>query len=292
MNCIYYKKYKILVVLEIFMKNLFGYFKKGDNSRRDKFILRELKDDNRKEIEELRDETQALEKKKKIPFWVSILIYILALAGLVIVGAFMKNLNKFSQLMESVGYLFYIGVGLIVVAIGLTILISYHNKKLNQDPEVLEFVDEATKKIEDVKAALEIPSTAIDVDIVISMIKLDKNGSEKIVKMLDFFGENNEVSLFVEDNKLCIADIELVLGIPLDSIIGFELVDKKIKLPSWNKEDNPKSEKYSEYVRTVSDGIILNNYYQLVFEVEQEKYYTVIPNYEYNRVKNLIDNNK
>lgn len=274
------------------MKNLFGYFKKGDNSRSDKFILRELKDDNRKEIEELRDETQALEKKKKIPFWVSILIYILAIAGLIIVGAFMKNLNKFSQLMESVGYLFYIGIGLIVVAIGLTILISYHNKKLNQDPEVLEFFDEATKKIEDVKAALEIPSTAIDVDIVISMIKLDKNGSEKIVKMLDFFGDNNEVSLFVEDNKLCIADIELVLGIPLDSIIGFELVDKKIKLPSWNKEDNPKSEKYSEYVKTVSDGIILKNYYQLVFEVDKEKYYIVIPNYEYDRVKNLIDNNK
>lgn len=108
------------------MKNLFGYFKKGDNNRSDKFILRELKDDNRKEIEELRDETQALEKKKKIPFWVSILIYILAIAGLIIVGAFMKNLDKFSQLMENTGYLFYIGIGLIVVAIGLTILISYH----------------------------------------------------------------------------------------------------------------------------------------------------------------------
>ena len=54
------------------MKNLFGYFSKAEDKRRDRFILREINEENKKQIEELRDETVEFDKKKKTPFWVQL----------------------------------------------------------------------------------------------------------------------------------------------------------------------------------------------------------------------------
>ena len=274
------------------MKNLFGYFSKAEDKRRDRFILREINEENKKQIEELRDETVEFDKKKKTPFWVQLLVYIMAGAGIIIVGSFIKNADNFSQLMEHVGYLFYIGIVLILAAVGLTVLVYFRNKNLDKDPEVERFANKIINKVEEVKEELDVPSTAIKVDIIASKVKIDKNGTEKVVKIGNFFGNNIENDLFVEKSNLCIADVEMVVGIPLDSIIGFELVNKKIILPSWNKEEHPKSENFKEYVKISQYGLLVKNYYQLIFQVDDEKYYIVIPNYDYDRVKKLLDENK
>lgn len=127
---------------------------------------------------------------------------------------------------------------------------------------------------------LHVPENAENTEILVSSYKR-KKGEIKRVKtgLWDFF--NFEVKAFAEDGKLCIADLTQRYEIGLDEIKEIKYIQKKVLIPSWNKEETIKSEKYKKYRITYNNtGFILKGYYAIIIRCGEEEYEIHIPPYE------------
>lgn len=129
---------------------------------------------------------------------------------------------------------------------------------------------------------LNIPDDAIDVDY------LWEVNEPKAKKLFDFY--NQEMFTYIQDESLCIATLSEVYKIPLTEIKEVIKTDTKYKFFNWNKENEPKNNKYNDCKVIVEDAI----YYkvkacQINIENSLGNYFIVIPEYEYQVIKELLN---
>ena len=264
------------------MKNLFGLFKKTSDNNFDKFVLRKLSDDNSAKIDNLSNEGEQLKKEKVPPQWLSYVSIFAILIGLLFAVSILLAKDGFVTALQTRGYFFYIGIGLFVVGLVTQIVVRIKTKKSNSDPEVEEYVSKVEKTVKECEFELEIPETAVAIDVLFTIMKKNGKGEEKLSQMALIQYLNQELKIFAENDLLCFADNVMVIGLPINSFKGIKKINKKIPLPQWNKSEPFNGPTYKPFkLYTNQTGFIwMKPYYKIDFEVDGEQYYFLLPSYE------------
>ena len=264
------------------MKNLFGLFKKTSDNNFDQFVLRKLSDDNSTKIDNLSNEGEQLKKEKVPPQWLSYVSIFAILIGLLFAVSILLAKDGFVNALQTRGYFFYIGVGLFVAGVVTQIIVRIKTKKSNSDPEVEEYVSRVEKTVKECEFELDIPETAVAIDVLFTIMKKNARGEEKLSQMALIQFLNQELKVFVENDLFCFADNVMVIGIPINSFKGIKIINKKIPLPQWNKSEPFNGPSYKPFkLYTNQTGFIwMKPYYEIDFEVDGEQYYFLLPSYE------------
>lgn len=264
------------------MKNLFGIFKKSNDNNFEKFVIRKLSDDNSEIIDNLSNEGEQLTKEKVPPQWLSYVSIFAILIGLLFAVSILLAKDGFVNALQTRGYFFYIGVGLFVAGVVTQIIVRIKTKKSNSDPEVEEYVSRVEKTVKECEFELDIPETAVAIDVLFTIMKKNAKGEEKLSQMALIQFLNQELKVFVENDLFCFADNVMVIGIPINSFKGIKIINKKIPLPQWNKSEPFNGPSYKPFkLYTNQTGFIwMKPYYEIDFEVDGEQYYFLLPSYE------------
>ena len=93
---------------------------------------------------------------------------------------------------------------------------------------------------------------------------------------------NLEVKVYETGSELHIADIENVYSFDKLEIRGITTVKKRIMIPSWNKDEDPRRGRFKPYKMTVSNtgDVSFKPYYILNIERDRQKYGLYFPCYE------------
>ena len=264
------------------MKNLFGILKKSNDNNFEKFVIRKLSDDNSKIIDNLSNEGEQLTKEKVPPQWLSYVSIFAIMIGLLFAVSILLAKDGFVSALQTRGYFFYIGIGLFLVGLIVQIIVRVKTKKSNSDPEVEEYVSKVEKAVKECEFELEIPDTAIAIDVLFTIMKKNNKGEEKLSQTSLVQYINQDLKVFIEKDSLCFADNTMVIGIPLDSVKGIKMIKKRIPLPQWNKSEPFNGPTYKPYkLYTNQTGFIwCKPYYEIDLDIDNESYYFLIPCYE------------
>lgn len=270
------------------MKNLFGFTKDGINNF-EKFVIRKIEQDKSDELDELVEQGDTLKKEKLAPLWMTIVMYIAGGIGfLCTVLTFLNKNGGFTASMKNAPYIFYTGIGLLVLALALFLYSSYKNKKAYKDDEVNDYLKVVDEKVHECLTELDVPQFYKKIDVLFSIEKQNKKDEKVNAKIAGMYNYvNQETNVFAENNKLCFADNTMVVSIPFDSIVRIEEIKKNTFLPQWNKSEPLK--KYKEYkVKANQYGIIAKTLYKFYLNVDGEEYYFIVPNYDFEEMINII----
>ena len=265
-----------------FMKNLFGIFKKSNDNNFEKYVIRKLSDDNSERIDNLSNEGEQLTKEKVPPQWLSNASIFAIMTGLLFAVLMLLAKDGFVSALQTRGYFFYIGIGLFLVGLIVQIIVRVKTKKSNSDPEVEEYVSKVEKAVKECEFELEIPDTAISIDVLFTIMKKNNKGEEKLSQASLFQYINQDLKVFTEKDLFCFADNAMVVGIPLDSVKGIKMIKKRIPLLQWNKSEPFNGPNYKPYgLYTNQAGFIwCKSYYEIDLDIDNESYYFLIPCYE------------
>ncbi len=151
-----------------------------------------------------------------------------------------------------------------------------------------ERIDEASKAA---RAEMHIPDDDVSVEILPFTYKMkgDKQIPEKKAGQFD----NSPMSMFVKNDRLCIFDGVGLYEIPLSDIKGYRTYDEDYRIDFWLKDDESTDEKYKEF-KIKKCGILeykTHTYYgvEVVSEATGETFEMLVPGYDLNELKKLID---
>lgn len=267
------------------MKYLFGTVKKSNEKNFERFIIRSLSEDKTQETNKLLKEGASLEKKKAPLVWLTLASVVLMCCGLMFVTPMLSLFSKkpFATPMNEKWINFYIGVSLFAVGLISFIVFKIVSSRTKKDPEVKQYVAKALRTAKECEFDLGVPENALKMDVVATILRRTKNGEEVIdtlwtpVPYLNF-----ETNVFLENDNICFADTQIVIALPLKSIIGIKTINKSISLTQWNKQESYKSEKYKSYkfARTNIGTLLSSPYHEIHFDIEGEIYCLIIPCYE------------
>lgn len=120
---------------------------------------------------------------------------------------------------------------------------------------------------------------------VLSEQSVKKNGIVKNEKKTVFF--NVILSVFIENDTLCFADLYSVIAIPLNSLLPLEKVEKSYLFKYWHKVDSPTT--YMDFGIVASTHYAGSYYYALPFRYKNEVYAIFIPPYDVEAWKSLLE---
>ncbi len=272
------------------MKYLFNFSKKNDNQNFNKFVIKEADKELIEKHDKIFDEGESLSKEKTMNPIVETISLIVFLCALFIVVSFFASKKGFRFTYENNTILFYVSVGIMGVSGIITFISKILKWRASKDPELEHLVFRENESARELEYDLNIKEDAINMDIIFASTKTDKQGIEKITNTSLINFVNMELKVFIEEDKLCFADIEKIIGIPLDSIKSIEEVNKTIALPAWNKDE----ETLKKYKLKINgyNMIMIKPYYQVNLLLDNEDYYFYLPSYEIDVFKELIGYNK
>lgn len=278
--------------MKINKRYFFAASKKMTKPLFEQYVVRKISDEKESEFEKIQAKGERLKKEKTVSPWLFNISYVVALFGLALIFGILQADDGFENAMKSRGWLFYLGIILLLIGIITWIFCYFTNKKANKDPQVLNYISETNSIIEEAHNELNIPLSSIKIDVIFALTKKDKNNHEKFDNMGLIRFINQELHIFIEDGKLCFGDHSMVIGIPIESIINIEEVKKNICLPKWNKEKKPNSEEYKKYkIRQNGYGLFYSKpYFCISLCIDGVESYFYLPNYDIDSFRNLISN--
>ncbi len=270
------------------MHNIFKAYD-SENEEIKKYTIREISKEKIEQMEKLENEAQGIVKKTNGPLWLRIIAYIAIWIGIILFASALSarsEAEKVTNVMRIV-----LIVGIVICLIGAVIIFYLKNnaKKISNDSNTLNLVDDINKSIEDSYNELNIPSNAISMDIFFVPIKVTRKGEEKHMKALYTY-INKELKVFVEEDNLCFADNYRVIALKLSSFKNIVKINKRITIPFWNKEKSFIDAEYKDYkIKSNAGGLIfLKSYYSIKHELNNLEYEFLIPNYELNNLLSIL----
>lgn len=270
------------------MKNIFG-LKFAENAEIDGkgFILRESDDALLNQMDDYNSDYEAFEKKSGLPSWVTVIYYISLFLALGIPLGLFQSVGKTSFIAVWNHSFWLIIIGIISWII-LFILHLYKKVRIKRVVESNAFntLEKHTEELyQFITKDLKIPANASQVDILFYMYKEKKGKLKPISSMYQY--KNTPLLLFVEKGSLCLADISMVLAIPLESITRIIRVNKRTRVYGWNKQEPYNKGEYKKYKITKNkfDILFFKPYYSLQLSNWTGDYEILIPAYDIDKFK-------
>lgn len=262
--------------------------KKNDKTNGDEFIVRTVSSYATERYEESKEELKVTFEKAKLPrplrITKTICLYVWAFVLAVTVRLIVDNgVVNFSQFYGNAPYVFWAGGAAFVAWIILSIKTGQINKEVLNSNEAENTANDFKQNLDNVYAELGVPEDAASVEILCFRYVLKKGEiSVKSYPLSTCTHANVDVVAFVEDGNLCIADVEHRYEFPLSEITGIRLVNKKIIMPCWNKDEEHTSPKYKQYkIWTDKYGsVYAKNHYVIEIDHFGENFGLYFPPYE------------
>ena len=254
-----------------------------------KNVLRKSSDDMDEQQDEMEEKMGELKKKSSIHPALNIFGTILyAVAIILLVAGIRACGNTDEDVMAFVfrsWWLWLLGGCSLIGAIIINVIKRKKAKEVVESEEFKSFEKQSTEVCNKSYEELNVPQNAYDVDLFVSFVKVKASG-KKVNALIMSECDNPEFKVFVEDGKLCIADVSMVVGVPLENLVGIEKINKTISFTDWNKTTSYKDGEYRSYKITENKygTLFIKPYYALKLTVENEEYSLYFPPYELDKI--------
>ena len=227
-------------------KNIFGVSNTADKIDGADFIVRQTSDELLKKMDNVGAEANALvEKGTPSRRWALFRTLLLTMGMLLLMfGIFNANsagVYSFSGVFQTSPVLMIAAIGCIVLAVVMLIIERIRLKKAGQNEEITEWRTRLKEAEQEAFDALQTPPDAILMDLFTVTYSL-KNGEMRNATYTAF-----DFHAWIENECLCLADVESVVAIPLDAIKSISELPGKMQFYFWNKKEPPQSEAYRQY---------------------------------------------
>lgn len=257
------------------------------------FVTNRIGDEQIKLFENCENEIEAFRKKHNFPFWLSIVQFLAAIAGLFCLFVFISLIEDdltFTEAYASYAALLYLGIAFLLTSAALFISEKAINKRALASEEHLALERAADETVKAAERQLEIPPQAKKIDFLNEVVIRKKNGKEK--PLANQFGKytNYEEYVYVRNGNLCLSDLYTEYSVPLASLKKIRAIRKSASFSPWNKEESPRSPRYRSYrLRTNAYGVIYcKPCYSVWIEDERGEFELLLPNYELESFNSLV----
>lgn len=224
------------------MKNIFqivfDQMSKTSSAEYEKYIIRRLSKKEEEKINKMSNQYNSAEQKLALPKWLyfclrisfmgmstSFLLWFL-LFFTEVKNGFVPFLQKYLWL--EIIFLAFLG-GLLVSILASTIF----KKRKKSIPLKKNAEDIFADIVKESKKGLKVPDNAVGLEVLMSEAILKKNGLKEPKSR---FFSNVVLNAFIENDMLCLADLYVVIGIPLNEIKGIEAVKEVYRFQYWHKK--------------------------------------------------------
>ena len=242
------------------MKPIFGIDitenKRNEVVNGKEFIVNTVSEQRAEALDTNREELSETVKKSKFPLWLQIIYFITGVYAGIVICSIIGNLADIGlkQMYNNAPILIISGLISGAVWLVLFAFSKIKQKKVLNENDVEHQVQQLDNNAKSIYAEMNVPSDADAVDILMQKYKI-KNGSP-VAATTGFQVSpyiNIDCKVYVENDSLHIADLENVYAFPLSELKSIKTVSKRICVPFWNKEENPKKGIYKQY------KIVVNN---------------------------------
>ena len=256
------------------------------------FIIRSISRDLSEKLENAEDKIDDIQEKAKLPLWLRIFKLICQFVALTFFIGILRGSGEVtvSQAYANAPYLFWICGAAFALWGAIAILGRAKEKETLEVSGVDNVVENLKRDQNEALADLCVPANALSVDFLVFSYKIKK---DKVVPQAPGFLPtpyiNIELNVFVENESLCMADMETVHAFSLSEIKAIKKIKKRISMLGWNKNEAPTKGIYKPYKMTVNNmGCIFMKYhYCLVVEREGVEYEIYFPCYELPIIENI-----
>lgn len=268
------------------MNNFFGYKNNADDFYGENYLDRKLSEETAQLIEDKQEEVNTYNKKVTIPFWLSLVMYFCLMFPVMVLAAVLKNLGEksFAEIMSNSSGLIIGAIISLVVGLGIY-LYSIWKRKKGVSKDETETLETAVNDVEaKCKAELNIPADADAINVLVGVEEVNKNGEVKKTNYLPL-----NAFIFIEDNAICFAFIDALYKIPTSDIVDIKQ-NKKLTFVGWNKETEPKNNKYNDHKVVVQSGMFYTTMtYNVIVDNGFNKLAIIIPCYDIKTIADLLE---
>lgn len=268
------------------MNNFFGYKNNADDFYGENYLDRKLSEETTQLIEDKQEEVNTYKNKVTIPFWLSLVMYFCLMFPVMVLAAVLKNLGEksFAEIMSNSSGLIIGAIISLVVGLGIYSYSIWKRKKGVSKDET-ETLETAVNDVEaKCKAELNIPADADAINVLVGVEEVNKNGEVKKTNYLPL-----NAFIFIEDNAICFAFIDALYKIPTSDIVDIKQ-NKKLTFVGWNKETEPKNNKYNDHKVVVQSGMFYTTMtYNVIVDNGFNKLAIIIPCYDIKTIADLLE---
>lgn len=252
------------------------------------FIARSVSKQTIEEYDHKRENLEKTIKKSKLPLWLRI---IKLLSGWFSIIVFISCIRPgFKTAFKNAPGLIIIGVFCGILWAVLHFVSKKKEKQVLKEENAEEQLEELNEDFLSIEDELNVPKDAVEIDILSFKYKL-KNGEIRPcaigMQMTEYF--NPIVKIYATPDKLHIVDLENVYSFKKSEIKSIITVNKRISVPTWNKEENPTKGKFKSYKMTVNNfgHVFFKPYYILEIEKDNQTFGIYFPCYELDTIEKL-----
>lgn len=278
------------------MKPIFGTDvtrnKRNENMNGTEFITRMVSKHTAAQYDAKQEDLEQTVEKSKLPLWLRIVKYLMGgYAGIVIIGT-LKALSNVSleQALKNAPGLIVSGVVCGVLWGVLHVISKYKAARVLKADNADGQIEEINRDVEEIYRELDVPGNALSVDVLVFRYK---EKGDKIVPhtvgLQTTAYMNFEVKMFASDEAIHMADLESVYTFAKSELKAITTVNKRISVPSWNKDCDPRKGEFKPYKMTVSNtgDVFFKPYHILEIERNGQTFGLYFPCYELAAVEAL-----
>lgn len=245
------------------------------------FITRSV---TKQKLENYETKVENLEQtieKSRLPLWLRIVKYLCGILSLMILAATIRA--GFDTAMRNAPFLVLSGFFCGILWLVLQFAAKKKEKKVLAEDHAEQQSDEIEVDTNAIREELEVPQDALDVDVLLFRYKTK---GEKITPHAQALQTtvyiNLPVKLYATDEEIHLADLEAVYSFKKSELKAITTVNKRIGVPNWNKEEDPRRGEYKPYKMGVNNmgDIFFKPYYILEIERDGQQYGIYFPCYE------------
>ena len=262
-------------------KNIFGVSNTSDHIDGNDLIIRI----NSEEVLGKLDQIEAEARTLSAPYLPSRRLALLRTLSLslalmcLVVGIFnAKNTGNwsFAGVFQASPYWLAAFFGLLVLSVVVIVIEHKRTKAVQSDASVAEWKERSAKAQEEAYQALQIPPDALSMDVFTATYAM-KNGVPKNTTYTAF-----DFRAWVENDCLCLSDVENVVAIPLSALRGIAELPGRVTFYFWNKPESPDSETYRQYHirKTYFGAYSVAGVRRVHIQSESGEYELLLPPYE------------
>lgn len=259
--------------------------KRNDVNNGEELCIARASAQNADALTESRERAEELIESAKLPFPLRLLRAFCGFIALVFGASLVVPILEIglAQSYSNAPALFWLFFASLIIWVLIRIATKKKEKSVLAEGNVDSMVEEIRSNVSELYSELNVPEDALTVDLILFRYKI-KDGEVKpdAMALMPTAFINVEARIFARDGSLCIADVETLYAIPLESIKRIRRVDKRISVPNWNKEVGFNEGEYKKYKMTANNMgcVFFKPYYILEFEYCGEEWGLYFPPYE------------
>ncbi len=251
------------------------------------FSIRKAPPELSEGLERISGEAMEIEKKRELPSFFSGVKYLAGFVAMIMVVALLRSEKSFAEAYHNASWVFWSGGIATIVFFAMLIWEKLRSRQVDATGDPEHAATRIDRAAEEIYAALGVPTDAPEVDVLMGFYKL-KRGEMKQTSAAAFNYMNLNMRIFVEGDRLCLADRDEVYGLPLDSLRSIERVNKRFAMPFWFKDEPINAPKYKPYKVSPNNGVFtVKGYIVLKLESDGEEWGIYFPGYELPTVEAL-----